>query len=113
MKDGKILPVELKKGDIDFSINTPPFDFYNDTQDAIRMFLGGKRTTQKGDHRKVDIPDSFRKKLEPYVGKGESAKNRMFDRPALTIAGYFIEEFFKNYTDIPKNSFLIETYKIS
>lgn len=113
MEDGKIVPVEIKKGKLDFSINTPPFDFYNDTQDAIRMFLGGKRTTQKGDHRKLDIPDGFRKKLTPYVGEGESAKNRIFDRPALTLAGHFIEDFFKNYSEIPKKSFLIETYKIS
>lgn len=28
----------------------PPFEFYNDIQDTIRMFCGGKQTTQPGSH---------------------------------------------------------------
>ena len=78
----------------------PPFEFYNDTQDCIRMFIGGKRTTQRGDHRKVDgIDPVFSKQLVEYVGKGVSSKDRQFRRPAEVLASCFIEDFFRKHTE--------------
>jgi hypothetical protein len=86
----------------------PPFEFYNDTQDAIRMFIGGKRTTQKGKHKLVKkFPSSLKERLKKYIGKGESHKDKIFDSPEKVCAGYFIESFFKNYLQKPENSLII------
>lgn len=94
----------------------PPFEFYNDTQDAIRMFTGGKRTTQKGNHRRyATVSKKFTKQLEGYVGKGESAKSLVFSqRPEETMACYFLSDFFTRYSDylLPKTP-VIETYEIT
>jgi hypothetical protein len=77
----------------------PPFEFYNDTQDGIRMFIGGKRTTQRGDHRKIEGLDPiFSKQLSGYVGKGASSKDRIFGRPTEVLASCFIEDFFTKNT---------------
>jgi hypothetical protein len=92
--------------DKDFFINAeiiPPFEFYNDLQDCIRMFIGGKRTTQKGNHKRYDtVPDSLYNKLQKYNGIGESLKDNIFSTdPSQVLAGYFIESFFTqehNYT---------------
>lgn len=93
----------------------PPFEFYNDTQDAIRMFTGGKRTTQKGNHKEYStVPKKFIKELAPYLGKGESHKDRIFsDDPAQVLAGYFIQSFFAEYRDKPQDGKIIATYTIS
>lgn len=93
----------------------PPFEFYNDTQDVIRMFIGGKRTTQKGNHRMPSsIPRKLVKELEPYLGPGESAKDMIFSKdPAQVSAGYFIESFFTNFLEEPKDVKIIARYKIS
>ena len=97
----------------------PPFEFYNDTQDAIRMFVGGKRTTQKGNHRfYTTISKKIVSELKEYVGKGAGMKDDIFsDQPSQVLAGYFIESFFGKfleYTTMPKGKDrIIETYVIS
>jgi len=92
----------------------PPFEFYNDTQDAIRMFAGGKRTTQKGQHKSyTTIPQKFVDELESYIGPADSAKDRTFSHdPAQVLAGYFIESFFPVYKTVPKNAKIIARYTI-
>jgi hypothetical protein len=37
--------------DLDDTNRFPPFDFFMDIQDVIRMFIGGKRTMQPDNHR--------------------------------------------------------------
>jgi hypothetical protein len=93
----------------------PPFEFYNDTQDAIRIFTGGKRTTQKGYHKEYPtIPKKFVKELSPYIGKADSAKEYMFSlNPAEVLASYFIESFFGFYKNKPENAKIIATYTVS
>ena len=81
----------------------PPFEFYNDLQDAIRTFIGGKRTTQRGNHRRYPVvTNKIVKKMKKYNGKGDSLTDRKFSTdPAQVLAGYFIEKFFtrqRNYT---------------
>ncbi|MBT6325916.1 MAG: hypothetical protein HOJ35_08100 [Bdellovibrionales bacterium] len=50
----------------------PPFEFYNDLQDVIRCFIGGKRTTQKGYHSK-NIPNcKLHDRLKKYLGSFSS-----------------------------------------
>lgn len=77
----------------------PPFEFYNDTQDAIRMFTGGKRTTQKGHHsEQKNVPGDMVAKLRPFLGPSDGMKNRKFSTdPSQVLAGYFIEKFFDEY----------------
>lgn len=74
----------------------PPFEFYNDLQDAIRTFIGGKRTTQKGDHKRYPvITDDIFKRMNKFNGKGENMNSLTFSKdPSEVLAGYFIEKFF-------------------
>jgi serine/threonine protein kinase len=74
----------------------PPFEFYNDLQDAIRTFIGGKRTTQKGNHKRYPpVTNTLFKQLSKYNGKGESMADLKFSRdPSQVLAGYFISKFF-------------------
>uniref|UniRef100_A0A6C0EPN1 Protein kinase domain-containing protein n=1 Tax=viral metagenome TaxID=1070528 RepID=A0A6C0EPN1_9ZZZZ len=95
----------------------PPFEFYNDTQDGIRTFIGGKRTTQKGYHRLYPIiPNSLVKQLQEYNGEGEGMKDFKFSTdPSQVLAGYFITSFFSKYTEYMKRpqSVKLATYFIS
>jgi serine/threonine protein kinase len=92
----------------------PPFEFYNDTQDVIRMFTGGKRTTQNGSHSvPPGVPQEIIKNLKKYSGPSESLKSGKYStdptntskfgrfsvNPNQVIAGYFIKDFFTSYTD--------------
>jgi hypothetical protein len=94
----------------------PPFEFYNDTQDLIRSFVGGKRATQKGDHRKCkEIPKEFEEKLLPYVGKCKMLVDQkvQFDlEPCFVLASRFIKKYFSHYTIKPRGK-IIASYKIS
>jgi serine/threonine protein kinase len=83
----------------------PPFEFYNDTQDVIRIFTGGKRTTQKGFHKEhPNVPKNIIEQLKPYLGKGASMKDKKFSiYPNQLLASYFILDFFKKYTNYTEN----------
>jgi serine/threonine protein kinase len=75
----------------------PPFEFYNDTQDVIRMFTGGKRTTQSGHHGKYKLHSAFVKKLREYECVSVSSNDGIFDLdPKYTLMKYFISSFFKD-----------------
>lgn len=85
----------------------PPFEFYNDVQDALRIFTGGFRSTQKGSHTVFNsVSKEVRKSIEPYKGIAKSSTERKFSVYAYQVlAGEFITKFFtetKNYTNIPK-----------
>jgi hypothetical protein len=58
----------------------PPFEFYNDTQDAIRTFIGGKRSTQRGNHHKFKVPSKLVTQMTPYKGKGDSMSDSVFKK---------------------------------
>lgn len=97
----KGLGIDTDPSSYDFFLHPdviPPFEFYNDTQDVIRMFIGGKRTTQRGNHRVCpEIPTKLIEELKPYIGIGESMKDKKFSTPREVLAGYFILDFFKEY----------------
>jgi hypothetical protein len=85
----------------------PPFEFYNDVQDTLRTFVGGKRTTQKGNHALYpSISCKFQKTIKSYLGLAENAKSREFSlHPYHILAGSFIKQFFSktvNYQTKPK-----------
>jgi len=96
----------------------PPFEFYNDLQDCIRIFIGGKRTTQNGNHKKYPVVKAnFLKKLRKYNGIGASMDDCYFStNPSQILAGYFIENFFTyeyDYTKKPKGKQIGNIYSIS
>ena len=74
----------------------PPFEFYNDTQDTLRMFVGGKRTTQKGNHKlNNSVSQSFQNAIKPYLGNTENTKEKSFSNHTYhVLAGSFIKKFF-------------------
>lgn len=122
----QILPDTIQENfaiNLDFFNNpeiAPPFEFYNDTQDVIRMFTGGKRTTQNGNHSVPhNIPVKILKQLKKYSGPSESLKSGKFStdpnnsskfskfsktNPSQVVAGYFIRDFFKKHTDYSEKS---------
>jgi len=101
------------------NVNIPPFEFYNDTQDIIRLFTGGVRASQnkvKEPHSKITFCDELIKRLQPYIGKIDDtrASKKLFSKnPSQVIAGYFVKDFFAKYTLIPQDIKILETYKIS
>jgi serine/threonine protein kinase len=123
-KNNEIIPLQTKSrttsllSSSDFFEHpevVPPFEFYNDTQDAIRIFTGGKRTTQKGFHRvHPNMSKKIIEQIKPYLGKGESMKDGMFStNPAQVLACYFILDFFGKYTDFTqKKENVIGIYEI-
>ena len=81
----------------------PPFEFYNDVQDTLRMIVGGKRTTQKGNHILYpSISKQVQTMINPYLGAAENSKTREFSLHTYhVLAGSFIKQFFTktvNYT---------------
>ena len=85
----------------------PPFEFYNDVQDTLRTFVGGKRTTQNGNHtRYPSINKYIVKNITPYLGIAVNAKERQFTQQTYhVLAGSFIKKFFTqtiDYTIKPK-----------
>ena len=85
----------------------PPFEFYNDVQDVLRTFVGGKRTTQKGEHHLYPvISNKIISDIKPYLGMSENSSDRVFSVHSYNIlAGEFISKFFvetHNYTKKPK-----------
>jgi len=96
----------------------PPFEFYNDVQDAIRMYIGGKRTTQRGNHKRYNcINDDIYNNIKEYLGKGENMESRVFsNNPNQVLASYFILSFFTNNVDFTNqvdDSEIIQTFIMS
>jgi serine/threonine protein kinase len=94
----------------------PPFEFYNDVQDVLRTFVGGKRTTQRGVHRAYKtITHKIRNVLQPYMGSAENTKSNEFSSKTYhVLAGSFIVKFFthsKNYTLKP-GGHLLDSYNM-
>ena len=74
----------------------PPFEFYNDVQDLLRTFVGGKRSTQKGDHRLHPIiSQKIRNNIKTYLGSAVNAKDKKFNVNTYhVLAGSFLSKFF-------------------
>lgn len=84
----------------------PPFEFYNDVQDTLRTFVGGKRTTQRGNHILYNSVSKYvQDTIKPYMGKEVNSKQKTFTFDSHQIlAGEFLLKFFKethNYTNKP------------
>jgi len=98
----------------------PPFEFYDDTQDAIRMFTGGVRTNGGHHSGMKNFPSNYFYDLVKFIGPTDrvvySDKSYRFStNPSQVLAGYFIEEFFDKYTNFRQKPAgeEIAVYKIS
>lgn len=94
----------------------PPFEFYNDTTDVIRMFLGRKRTTQRRNHGGIKgslsakEQTSFLEKLEKFDFVAENSKSNILPLSVENVlAGYFILSFFEGMYNVKKTA-VIQTY---
>lgn len=88
----------------------PPIQIFNDMIDTIRIFIGGKRTTQQSNHNIYNIDPQFISQLRKYNFTSMD-DTHIFEK---TLADYFILDFFKNKYD--KNNLqtnIIESYYIS
>ena len=128
----------LKNNDIssnpmskDFFSNSdviPPFEFYDDVQDCIRMIIGGIRTNRGSFPRIKTIPESYTKELEKFVGMVPGMlshpeiryKYNKYDffslNPSQVLANYFIKEFYKDkkvFLNRPVNNKELAVYNIS
>lgn len=99
----------------------PCFEFYNDTQDVLKMFVGDKKkSTQKGNFKKnAGISETIRSKLLPYIGVQPNLDGQEFDlNPNQVCAWYFIRDFFGEYTFASGKAYtkekspIIETYNL-
>ena len=91
---------------------TPPFEFYNDLQDVLKIFLGGKKATQKGNHKDFGINETFKESLENYIGVSKDYKECKFSTdPSQLLASYFIESYFEKYR--VKKDDVLESYIMS
>jgi hypothetical protein len=119
------LRIPSNSNDIEFYMHPeiiPPFEFCVDTQDCIRTFVGGRRVSIPAGgafHHKYNIPIESENKIKKYLNKYINsiyASSIQLLNPAFYVAGYFITDFFtkeKDYTKLPSESFIIDTYRIS
>lgn len=82
----------------------PPFEFFNDTQDALRMFTGGKRTVQRGSHFSCKkISDDVKKSINRFSSTLENSKTLKYSLETHhVLAGSFILKFFSECVDFTK-----------
>lgn len=94
------------------SMVIPPMEFYNDTQDVFRMFLGGKRTTQKGTHRRYPLDAEFIEQITDYEYPIENSYENEFPVEArYTLAGYAILSLFVHSFGVKRAVDVIETFR--
>jgi hypothetical protein len=96
----------------------PPVEFIGDTQDVLRIFAGGKQSTQAGQHRApAVVPTLMKTLLSEYIQTYSPIfPNRILNKVESVLAGYFLDEFFTNkidYRTLPQGSRIIQTYRIS
>lgn len=82
----------------------PPFEFYNDLQDTLRIFTGGGRSVQKGNHKIYpNISSSFKQKIKKYQGSSRNSKEKKFSIYSYQVlACEFISKFFTKEVDFTK-----------
>jgi serine/threonine protein kinase len=88
------------------TVRFPPFEFFNDIQDVLRMFASGKRMLQPGNHPGfVHLDDQLRAKINSCV------KNvfpyEIYGAVKYVRADAMLDEF---YTPIPKPTDVVDTY---
>lgn len=114
MKDRQSYPsIEV---DLNDTHTFPPWEFYSDVQDILRMFIGGSRTTQPGDHAGFSrLTAHFRKKIKDFTTFEDKPYKHLWNK---TQVSYILADLmFDSLYTAPKNDVrtldIIGTYKIS
>uniref|UniRef100_A0A6C0JB37 Protein kinase domain-containing protein n=1 Tax=viral metagenome TaxID=1070528 RepID=A0A6C0JB37_9ZZZZ len=84
----------------------PPFEFFNDVQDALRIFIGGKRLCQPDVHEPLNISSKLIKQIHQILPEKMNklySTNFKLDSTHLFLANKLVE---KLYTK-PKNGVTI------
>ena len=110
----RIIQIDPKKPEFYNSNLVPPFELISDTQDVLKIFLGGKRMTQPGAHEEFQLDKNFLETIKKYRIDRRYSFHMIFgaNPPEIIstelshiLAGYFILDYFTktvNYT-IPKH----------
>ena len=82
------------------------------------MFIGGKRTTQKGYHKKYDnLPKNFKNTLNKYRGTGVNSKSDVFSIYSHEVlACELIRKIFnknKSYKTKTKDMRILDVYNMN
>jgi serine/threonine protein kinase len=92
----------------------PPAEYYNDVQDSLRMFIGGKRTTQKGNHRQYAyISSEVKSLLKRYSHADENSKVAIPTKIYHLYAPALIDKIFFQWKDQPANCRIVEKYNLN
>ncbi|QMS79763.1 hypothetical protein IIV6-T1_373 [Invertebrate iridescent virus 6] len=93
----------------------PTFGMYQDIQDVVRMFVGGKQTVQPGSHTEMrGLQPQAKKAILPFVEKLAPTSIWPEDKVELFLANVLIHKIFTQfgYTNAPPNAIILETYKL-
>jgi len=128
LKDNDISSNPLSKNFFSNYDIIPPFEFYDDVQDCVRMIIGGIRTNGGNFPSIKTIPESYTQELEKFVGivpgmlshpeiRYKYNKYDFFSlNPSQVLANYFIKEFYKDkkvFLNRPVNNKELAVYNIS
>lgn len=104
------IPLKLKDFEKESLV---PVEFFSDTQDAIRLFLGGKRTRQPGCHQGVkNLCPKLKRVLEQYkTERGVWITKWPLDSVHYFLAGYLIFKIYTLRTSPPQG--VLARYTIS
>jgi 2-cysteine adaptor domain./Protein kinase domain. len=87
----------------------PPFEFFFDLQDIVRMFIGGKRLFQPGYHKAISSDAQFIQKLRKYCKETMLLTTQWpLDSVKFFLAGAMLEDFFT--LSEPKEKVIIARY---
>lgn len=91
----------------------PIYQFHFDIVDVFRLFLGGKRATQPGNHIEMTMKKNFRQSLKKFnVFVAMANQGWPLDRVDLFLANHTIETLFPFYTNVALKGPKIETYSL-
>lgn len=77
----------------------PPFEFFYDLQDVVRLFLGGKRLSQPQSHNGLYVSEHIKKLLEPYYIENSLYNSSWsFESVKYFLASYMIKDLFSSWT---------------
>jgi serine/threonine protein kinase len=93
----------------------PCFEFYNDIQDVIRVFTGGKQATQPGMHsRLVNLDYMLERKLHNvgYMDKNSLSMFRIHGTVKYVLADEMLDQLY-DADDIKDDIKIIDTFRIN
>lgn len=86
----------------------PPFEFFNDIQDVVRIFIGGKQTVQPGDHPPMNLDPDFKAQLtnECFLTSEDDVYN-IFGTVKYILAEEMLD---KTYVETARLTDIVDTF---